>query len=134
MSQENVEIVRGVWEAWNRGDLPGLLENIAPNCEWRTAQKFPGVDAVYRGREGLRRFWDTFREPWEIIRIELERVEDLGDGRVLVLMTFHGKGKGSGVNVTTEYANVVTLRDGRWIHAVGYTDWQSALEAAGVRE
>jgi hypothetical protein len=60
-------------------------------------------------------------------------VEDFGD-RVLVLLTFHGKGKGSGVDVTTEYANVVTFRDGLAIHQVGYGDWKSALEAAGLRE
>ena len=107
---------------------------VDPDWEWRPAQKFPGTDAVYRGKEGIRRFWSTFREPWESIRIELEKVEDLGDGRVLALMTFHGKGRGSGVDVTTEYANVVTIRDGLWVYAVGYSDWESALEAAGQRE
>jgi ketosteroid isomerase-like protein len=133
MSQENVEIVRTVFEAWNREDLAGVQRHISPNWEWHTAQLFPGTDAVYRGKEGYTKFWNTFREPWESIRIELERVEDLGD-RVLVLFTFHGKGKGSGVDVTTEYANIITFRDGLAIYQVGYGDWKSALEAVGLRE
>jgi ketosteroid isomerase-like protein len=134
MSQENVEVVRKAFEAWNRGDRPGAEAYVDPDWEWRTAQKFPGVDAVYRGKEGFRRFWSSFREPWESIRIDLERLEDLGDGRVLALMTFYGKGRGSGVDVTTEYANVVTIRDGLWVYAVGYSDWHSAFEAAGLQE
>jgi uncharacterized protein len=131
VSRGNVEIVREVFEAWNSGDLARIHEHLSPEWEWHTARLFPGTDAVYRGREGFTRFWNTFREPWESIRVELERVEDLGD-RVLVLLTFHGKGKGSGVDVTTEYANVVTFRDGLATHQVGYGDWQSALEAVGL--
>lgn len=87
MSQANVEIVRNVVAAWNHGDLERIQEFTSPEWEWRTAQLFPGTEAVYRGKEGFTRFWDTFREPWESIRVEIERVEDLGD-RVLVLMTF----------------------------------------------
>jgi ketosteroid isomerase-like protein len=115
------------WDA----DLEGARKYYAPDWEWRTAQLFPGTDAVYRGKDGFARFWNTFREPWNSIHVELERIEDLGD-RVLVLMMFHGKGKWSGVDVTREYANVITLRGGLVTYQVGYPDWRSALEAVGL--
>jgi ketosteroid isomerase-like protein len=133
MSRENVEAVRGAFDAWNRGDLERLQEYLSPEWEWHPARLFPGTDAVYRGKEGMTRFWNSFREPWESIRIEVERIEDLGD-QVLALMMFYGKGKGSGVEVTTEYANVCTFRDGLITYQVGYGDWKSALEAVGLRE
>lgn len=131
MSRENVGIIRDVNEAWNRGDLERLYGYMSPDWEWHPARLFPGTDAVYRGKEGFTRFWNTFREPWESIRLEIERIEDLGD-RVLVLFTFYGKGKGSGIEVTAEYANVVTFRDGLATRQVGYADWKSALEAVGL--
>ncbi len=131
MSREHVEIVHEIFDAWNRGDLARIHEYMHPDWEWRTAQRFPGTEAVYRGREGFTHFWNTFREPWETIRVDVERVEDLGDA-VLVLQTFYGKGTGSGVEVTTEYANVVTFRDGRVVHQIGYGDWDSALRAVGL--
>jgi ketosteroid isomerase-like protein len=134
VSRENVEIVRDLFEAWNRGDLADVQKFISVDWEWRTAQKFPGVEAVYRGKDGFARFWTTFREPWESILVDVERVEDLGDHRVLVLITFYGKGKDSGVDVTTQYANVTTIRDEMVVHTVGYADWRSALEAVGLRE
>jgi ketosteroid isomerase-like protein len=133
MSRENVEAVRQVFEAWNRGDLTGVQEYLSPGWEWRPARLFPGTDAVYRGKEGFKRFWNQFREPWETIRVEIERTEDLGD-RVLVLMTFYGRGKGSGVDVTAEYANLITFHEGLATYQVGYGDWKTALEAVGLRE
>jgi ketosteroid isomerase-like protein len=133
VSEENVELVRETFEAWNRGDLEAVLESLGPGWQWHPARLFPGTDAVYRGKEGFTRFWNTFREPWESIRIEIERIEDLED-RILVLIMFYGKGKGSGVDVTGEYANVFTFRDGLVTYQVGYGDWKSALDAVGLLE
>src|ERR671927_218531 len=65
MSRENVQIVRRVFEAWNRADLERIRDYISPEWEWHTARLFPGTDAVYRGKEGFTRFWNTFQEPWE---------------------------------------------------------------------
>lgn len=133
MSEEHAELAREAGEAFNRGDLDWLLAHAAPDWEWHTAELFPGTDAVYRGHEGVIRFWTTFREPWERIRVEVERVEELPGDRVLVLHTFYGWGKGSGAPVKLEYGNIYTFRDGLAARQVGYGDWDSALDAAGLK-
>jgi ketosteroid isomerase-like protein len=115
------------------GDLEWVLDHITPDYEWRTVQLFPDTEAVYRGREGFRQFWNTFREPWETLLIEVERIEPIGDDRVLALLRFHGRGR-EGVEVTLEYANLVTIENEMASLNVGFADWQSALEAAGLRE
>jgi ketosteroid isomerase-like protein len=132
MSEKNVDLVRQGYDAWNRGDLQWLLDHITPDYEFRTAQLFPDTAAVYRGAEGLTRFWNTFREPWETLSIELERVEAIGDDRVLVLFTFHGRGR-DGVEARLKFANLVTLRSGLARRHISFPDWQEALEAAGCR-
>jgi SnoaL-like domain len=71
--------------------LSGCLDHVTPDYEFRTAQLFPDTEAVYRGREGQRQFWNTFREPWETVLIEVERLEPIGDDRVLALLRFHGR-------------------------------------------
>jgi ketosteroid isomerase-like protein len=133
MSEENVEVVRQSYEAWNRGDLEWLLDHITRDFEWRTAQLFPDTEAVYRGHEGFRRFWNTFREPWETLLIEVERLEPIGDDRVLALLRFHGRGR-DGIEVTLEYANLLTIEKGTASLNIGFADWQQALEAAGLEE
>jgi ketosteroid isomerase-like protein len=133
MSQENVELVREGYEAWNRGDLKWTLDHIAADHEFRTTQLFPDLEAVYRGREGFGRFWHTFREAWEAVLIEVERIEPIGDDRVLALLRFHGRGR-DGVEVGLKYANLWTIEDGLATRIVGFADWQGALEAVGLRE
>jgi ketosteroid isomerase-like protein len=133
VSEEKAEAMHELVDAWNRGDLERLLALISPEWEWHPARLFPGTDAVYRGREGATRFWNNFRQPWESISVETEQIEDLGGDRVLWLFTFYGKGKGSGVDVTQRYANVMTFRDGLITYQVGYGDWESALEAVGLQ-
>ncbi len=133
MSQENVQLVREGYEAWNRGDLQWQLDHISPDYEFQTAQLFPDTEAVYRGAEGLRRFWQTFREPWETLLIEVVRIEPIGDDRVLALFQFHGRGR-DGIEVTLEYANLLTLENGLATRNIAFADWQQALEAAGLQE
>jgi ketosteroid isomerase-like protein len=133
MSEENVELVRQGYEAWNRGDLEWLLDPSTADSEFRTARLFPDTDAVYRGQEGFRKFWNTFREPWETFLIEVERLEPIGDDRVLALLWFHGSGR-QGVEVTLKFANLFTLEDQMVHHLVNFADWQEALEAAGLSE
>ena len=132
MPSANVELLDEFVAAFNRGDLDWLLEHLAPDWEYRTAQLFPGMEPVYRGREGATRFLKNLWEPWESITIEVERIVDLGD-RVLELNTFYGKGDKSGIEVTQKYTNIFSFRDGLIAGAVGYgNDWDSAVEAAGL--
>jgi uncharacterized protein len=58
--QENVEIVRRGYEAFNRGDIDGVVGLLAPDFEYVASGLVPGVGGVYRGAEGLRGFAETF--------------------------------------------------------------------------
>jgi ketosteroid isomerase-like protein len=133
MAQENVEFVRQVFNAWNRGDLDWLLNHTTPEFEFRTARLFPDLEAVYRGREGFRRFWNTFRPAWKFVRVEIERIEQIADGRVLVLFRFHGRGR-DGVEVERDYAQLFTFDDGMLSQVVGFAEPREALAAAGLSE
>ena len=133
MPQQNVELVRQSYEAWNRGDLEWLLEHVTPGYEFWTEQLFPDTEAIYRGREGLRQFWNTLQGPWQTLSIEVERIEPIGDDRVLALFRFHAWGR-DGVEAKKEYANLFTFENGLASKNVAYGDWQQALEAAGLSE
>src|SRR3954447_14895674 len=111
MSQENVEVVGSVWDAWNRGDLEGILDGISPESEFHPSGRFMDTQRVYRGREEYVDFWREFRAAWEEITIGIERIEDL-DNRVLTLGTLHGTGVESGVEVTPKPLGFTPSRTG----------------------
>ena len=51
MSKENVEIVRRGYEAYNRGDLDGMVADHAPTFEYVASRAIPGSRGLYRGPE-----------------------------------------------------------------------------------
>jgi len=92
MSQENVDLVRRIYEASNRRDDGAALEAISPEIEIHLAGVFPDMEPVYRGHPGVGRWMERTREPWERFSVEPDRIVDLG-ARVLVLGTFRATGR-----------------------------------------
>lgn len=130
---DNLERYREALEAWNRRDLVAILEQASPELEFQTAQLFPGLEPVYRGREGMVEFWTTFiEEPWALFRLDVESLEETDDGRVLALITFHGTERQSGEEVDLSYAHLATF-DGELVSRIeAFSDWAEATRAAGL--
>jgi uncharacterized protein len=134
MSQENVEIVRRIYEAFLRGDWDQPAQLLDPDVELHGTVGGLSEGSVVRGLQRIRQeFEQEDAEAWDERRLEPERLIDGGD-RVVVLLHEFRRGRGSGVEVETDTAVVVELRHGRVIRIQGYMDRASALEAAGLRE
>ena len=99
MSSQNVEIVRGSFDGWNRGDFDAWLEGAHPEIEWSSAivRRVEGAEAVYRGMDGMRRYWDEWHAVWEVT-IEILEIRDLGD-TVLALGRIRTRGEASGIDL-----------------------------------
>ena len=131
MSQENVELVRRSIAAWNRADLDGVLETYASSIEFHTSGVFPDFDAVYRGHEDFTRFWRAIHDPWEELRIDIERIED-GDDCLALEFRFRARGIGSGALVDLKFSNAITFRDGLQTKIVARRVFDDARKAAGL--
>ena len=130
---DNVERYREALDAWNRRDLVWILEQAAPDLEFHTAQLFPGIEPLYRGREGMVEFWTSFiEEPWALFRLDVDSLEPAGENRVLALITFHGVSRESGEEVTHHYAHLATFRGEEVARIDAFTDWDEARRAAGL--
>jgi ketosteroid isomerase-like protein len=142
MSQENVEVVRRVFEEWwaglERGD-PGAVfdteaEAVADDFEWIVPE--PGFEgrSVWRGRQGFVEFVRAWTEEFEGWSIRLERFIDAGDERVVVLTHQSAAGKASGAPVEWKNGQVWELKNGRVVRVRNYLNHAEALEAAGLSE
>ena len=132
MSQENVDAARRWVEDWNRGDVDPWLEAVHRDIEFWTSGVFPGTDPVYRGHADMRRFWNTFREPWESLEIRVDRVREVGD-EVLVLGTFEAHAR-DGMRVERKVGYVSRFVDDLVARVDAYKTWEEALKAAGLSE
>jgi ketosteroid isomerase-like protein len=131
MSEENVEIVRAAYEAWNAGDMDAFRQLCDPDIIVRPAEGWP-EPGPFVGREAVMREWHQLRETWESDTLEpISDFIEVAD-RVLVRQVWRGVGQGPRANI--ELTNVVTLRDGKVIYQEFFWDHAEALEAAGLSE
>jgi ketosteroid isomerase-like protein len=133
MPQENVELARAGYAAFNRGDIDGLLDLCVADVEWWDGAAPLDTSAV-TGKDAVRAFFETVMEPWEEIRREPDEIIDLGGDRVLVLFTQSVRGKGSGIEVDAQAGDLLTFREGRLARWIGYSDRAEALQAGGLSE
>src|SRR4051812_18631956 len=127
MSPQNVDIVRRLYEAYNRGDGDAAFALIDTDVEWDSRHHPDG--RVYHGHDGVREFVENWRGLWESTHSEPERFLDAGD-RVVVLtleMT-----KAAGLEITEHHAEIYTLRAGKVVHWRAFVDQAEALAAVGL--
>ena len=132
MSQQNLEIVRGVYA--DPGGLTAAASGkVAPDAEFDFTAAYPDTRIV-RGVEELRRFRDG--GPWSgsPIHFEPERFFDVDDERVLVFVRVSATGHKSGAQVEIRAAHEFTIRDELVVRFKAYGDRDQALEAVGLRE
>ena len=133
MSEENVEIARRGYAAYNRDGPYAIIEYLDPEVEWGTPEQDPFMTGTYRGHKGVRRFLDEFFELFEEARIEPEEFLDAGD-RVVVPFLFTARTRETGIELTERWAHIWTIKNGKAVRLDQYTDPDKALEAAGLRE
>jgi ketosteroid isomerase-like protein len=129
MSQENVELVGRMYDAFLAGDLPAMLAGLDPEIEWRSIE-----DTENRhGHTGVAESIVAWLGMWEQHELEAEEYVDAGQ-QVVVTTRLRGRGRLSGAVVEDQYFAVWTLREGQAIAYREYTSLPEALEAAGLSE
>jgi ketosteroid isomerase-like protein len=132
MSEENVEAVRAMLDAFNRGDFEASMAFLDDEVEWHDPPEVPGA-GVHRGPQEVREFFVSWLGAWETYTAKADEVIDAGDQGVVVHHEW-GRGKGSGVEIDNRSANLFDLRDGKVVRRRPFPDREAALEAAGLSE
>jgi ketosteroid isomerase-like protein len=127
VSKENVEVVREMVDAFNRGDFQTSLALLDDEVEWHDPPGVPGA-GVHRGPEAVRSWLARWLGAWESYTVSVEEIIDAGD-QVVVVHHERARGKESGVEVDNRSANVCDVRDGKVVRKRPYADRSQALAA-----
>ena len=128
MSQQNVEVIRKTFEAYNRGDYDEAAACLAPDVVWEIGQEVPA-----RGPDAVKTMWARWDSEWEELETVPEEYIDAGD-EVVVTVHYRGRGRSSGIEYSERLFDVYTVRDGRCVRKREFKRRSEALAAAGVRE
>ncbi|MDX6584045.1 MAG: uncharacterized protein QOI10_3229 [Solirubrobacterales bacterium] len=134
MSQENVEILRGAYEALSRGQVDAALQICDPDIECHLPEG--GINTgTLRGRQALRAFLEGWIDALESFRFEPQQFFDGGD-QVVVVLRVRGRGRSSGLEVDVRPAHLWTMRSGKGVRVQAFPEREqkAALKAAGLSE
>ncbi|MDQ3919689.1 MAG: nuclear transport factor 2 family protein [Acidobacteriota bacterium] len=132
MSQENAETVRGMYEAFGRGDISSVIAALDPEVEWWEAENFIYDDGnPYRGPGAvLEGVFARIARDWDGFEVSPGGVLDAGD-TVVGHGYYSGTYKKNGQPVRAQFAHFFTFRGGKVVKFQQYTDTAQFRRAAG---
>ena len=133
MSQENVDIVRCANDAFNRGDVEGVLTFCAEDIDVEDLMNAPDVPSMVHDIQGLRQLLTAWVEAFDEFRGEVAEYIDAGN-HVVCVTDYYGKSR-EGLALHLRVANVFEVRDGKMVQVtLAYENRDQALEAVGLSE
>jgi ketosteroid isomerase-like protein len=127
---DNVEVMRRGYERFGESGVDGLLEFIHPEFDLVTPPGLALEPQTYHGHEGVRRYFDSFYDAVDEIRLEADEFIPAGEN-VIVPFRMTTRGRSSGIEASMRAVQVWKLRDGKAIRAEIYPTLTEAREAAG---
>ncbi|MBS0385058.1 MAG: nuclear transport factor 2 family protein [Proteobacteria bacterium] len=128
----NADVIRGVYAAFQKGDIPSVLGAMAPDIVWNEAENFPyadknpyiGPDAVLGG------VFARLGGEWDGFSVKEEELIDAGD-TIVTLGRYGGAPKSTGKKINAQFAHVWKFKNGKIVGFQQYTDTLQAARAMG---
>ena len=123
MTAANVEVVKGIYGAFSRGDIGTVVAAMAPDMVWNEAENFPYADRnPYVGPEAIvQGVFVRLGADWEGFAVAIEELLDAGD-RVVVVGRYKGTYRRTGKPVDAQIAHVWTIENGKAVRFQQYAD------------
>jgi ketosteroid isomerase-like protein len=123
MSEQNVNTVKAMYDAFGRGDVPSVINALAPDIEWLEAENFIYADGnPYIGPNAvLEGVFMRIAADWDGFAVAPAAVLDAGE-TVIGHGYYSGTYKKNGKAVKAQFAHFFTFRDGKIAKFQQYTD------------
>ena len=132
---DNVTLVKGVYDAFGRGDIPTVLGTMSSGIEWHQAESNPymlsgeawvGPDAV------LNNLFMRLGGEWDGFAVHPNAFHDAGDS-VIVEGRYSGSYKPTGKSMDTQFCHVWGVKDGKLTRFQQYVDTAKLWDVMGIR-
>jgi ketosteroid isomerase-like protein len=127
------DIVKSLYNAFARGDVPAVLGAFDPRIQWREAENIRYADGnPYTGPQAVAEgVFQRLTSDVDGFAVHPEHFVEGGD-TVVVEGRYRGKMKATGRKIDAQFAHVWHLRDGKVVRFQQYTDTRQWAEAAGL--
>ena len=128
----NAEVIRGVYAAFQKGDIPAVLGAMAPDIVWNEAENFPYADKnPYIGPDAiLAGVFARLGGEWDGFSVKEEELIDAGD-TIVTLGRYGGAPKATGNKINAQFAHIWKFKNGKIVNFQQYTDTLQTMLAMG---
>jgi uncharacterized protein len=132
--QSNTDVVRGVYDAFLRGDLPAVLDTLTDDVEWiwygPADIPFAGTR---HGRDAVAEWFAIIADTVEFRQFEPAAFEFVAQDDTVVVLGFErDMAKATGREFDQHWVQFFTLRDGRIARFRQFPDTRAVSAAFGV--
>ena len=127
MAEQSVEVVKGIYDAFGRGDMAGVLGAMADDIEWYEAEGLP-YGGVYQGGEAVaQNVFVPVMQDIPNFAVTPEQFIASGD-TVAVVARYTGTGKDTGKELDLQVVHVYDVRGGKVVQFRQFVDTVKFLE------
>jgi ketosteroid isomerase-like protein len=124
VTMENVRVISAVYDAFRRGDVPGVLEQLDPEVEWRLAEGHPyspAGDAWVGPSAVSEKFFARAGADWDDFGVAVRQCHDAGHV-VVAEVRYSGRFVPTGRRLDAQGCHVWTVRGGKVAKFQQYID------------
>jgi ketosteroid isomerase-like protein len=129
---DNVEVLRGAYEAFGRGDMEAVTATWWADIEFEgpNSSRMPGAGPS-RGKEEVARLFSGMRDRWDGLLFSTDEFVEQGE-TVVVLGHLEGRAKATGTDVKVPFVHVWRMREGKVARGQALTDTAVVADALGT--
>ncbi|MGH2925134.1 MAG: nuclear transport factor 2 family protein [Solirubrobacterales bacterium] len=132
MPSDELELVERAFTLLDSDTYERALELVDDRFEMVTTADVASEPDVYRGPDGVRRWWESFLEAMDHVGLDAGRFHEVGDGRVIVEFKIRARGSRSGIETEQPAVGLATVGGGKLRRLEFFTSLERAREAAGL--
>jgi ketosteroid isomerase-like protein len=132
VASSELELVERAFALLDSDTYEQALELVDERFEMVTTRDVASEPDVYRGREGVRRWWESFLEAMDHVALDAGTFHEVDDGRVIVEFVIRARGSRSGIVAEQPAIAVATVERGKLLRLEFFTSLALAREAVGL--
>jgi ketosteroid isomerase-like protein len=130
VANDDLELIRWAFDRLDSEHFESVLPLVADDFEMKTTAEVASEPGTYRGAEGVRRWWESFLDAMDSVRLEATRFTDIGEGQVIVEFIIHARGQQSGIDVQQPSITLATASGGKLSRLEFFLSVEAARAAA----
>ena len=132
---DNVNLLKNLYDAFGRGDIPTVLGHMSPDIHWHEAESNPympsgeawvGPDAI------LENLFMKLGAEWDGFSVHPKAFHDAGNS-VIVEVRYSGRYKATGRSMDAQVCHVWDVKDGKVTRFQQYVDTAKLQDVMSAR-